>query len=82
MEIGHRPWKPRCGRTSRPRPWASSPKRSPRSSTPAANGVCSGETSTRDVILLSWFLAHVERAEWDERTPRLLSVLVDGLRVR
>ena len=36
----------------------------------------------RDVILLSWYLAHVERAEWDERAPRLLSVLLDGLRVR
>ena len=45
-------------------------------------GVLRGDVDARDVILLSWFLAHVERAEWDERTPRLLSVLLDGLRVR
>ena len=40
------------------------------------------DVDARDVILLSWFLAHVERDEWDERTPRLLGVLLDGLRVR
>ncbi len=45
-------------------------------------GVLRGDVDSRDVILLSWFLAHVERGEWDERTPRLLSVLLDGLRVR
>ena len=45
-------------------------------------GVLRGDVDARDVILLSWFLARVERAEWDERTPRLLSVLLDGLRVR
>ena len=45
-------------------------------------GVLRGDVDARDVILLSWFLAHVERDEWDERTPRLLSVLLDGLRVR
>ena len=44
--------------------------------------VLRGDVDSRDVILLSWFLAHVEHAEWDERTPRLLGVLLDGLRVR
>lgn len=34
----------------------------------------------RDVILLSWFMAHVTPEEWDERVPRLLDVLVAGLR--
>jgi len=38
------------------------------------------DVDSRDVILLSWFLAHVEDDEWAERTPRLLSVLLDGLR--
>lgn len=45
-------------------------------------GVLRGDVDARDVILLSWFLSHVERDEWDERTPRLLRVLLDGLRVR
>lgn len=40
------------------------------------------DVDPRDGILLSWFVAHVERDEWDERTPRLLSVLLDGLRAR
>ena len=31
-----------------------------------------GDVDSRDVILLSWFLAHVEDDEWAERTPRLL----------
>ncbi|MBO0676185.1 TetR/AcrR family transcriptional regulator [Mycolicibacterium sp. S2-37] len=44
-------------------------------------GVVRPDVDSRDVILLSWFLAHVERDEWDERTPRLLSVLIDGLTV-
>ena len=38
------------------------------------------DVDARDVILLSWFLAHVEDHEWTERTPRLLAVLLDGLR--
>ena len=37
------------------------------------------DVDSRDVILLSWFLAHVEDHEWAERTPRLLEVLLDGL---
>ena len=45
-------------------------------------GVLRADVDARDVILLSWFLAHVEHDEWDDRTPRLLSVLLDGLRVR
>jgi AcrR family transcriptional regulator len=45
-------------------------------------GVLRGDVDARDVILLSWFLAHVEHGEWNDRTPRLLSVLLDGLRVR
>ena len=42
---------------------------------------CGGraDVDARDVILLSWFLAHVEADEWAERTPRLLGVLLDGL---
>ncbi|MCV7135354.1 TetR/AcrR family transcriptional regulator [Mycobacterium hodleri] len=44
-------------------------------------GVLRADVDARDVILLSWFLAHVEHDEWDDRTPRLLSVLLDGLRV-
>ena len=42
-------------------------------------GVLRGDVDSRDVILLSWFLAHVEDHEWAERTPRLLAVLLDGL---
>lgn len=38
------------------------------------------DVDPRDVVLLSWFLAHVEDAEWEERVPRLLDVLVSGLR--
>jgi len=46
------------------------------------DGALRGDVDARDVILLSWFLAHLEADEWDERAPRLLSVLLDGLRVR
>jgi AcrR family transcriptional regulator len=42
-------------------------------------GVLRSDVDSRDVILLSWFLAHVEDDEWAERTPRLLAVLLDGL---
>ncbi|MBX9921211.1 MAG: hypothetical protein K2Y33_15520, partial [Mycolicibacterium frederiksbergense] len=45
-------------------------------------GVLRGDIDSRDVILLSWFLAHVEDGEWAERTPRLLEVLLDGLAAR
>ncbi|MCV7424184.1 TetR/AcrR family transcriptional regulator [Mycobacterium yunnanensis] len=45
-------------------------------------GALRGDVDARDVILLSWFLAHLEADEWGERAPRLLSVLLDGLRVR
>ena len=45
-------------------------------------GVLRGDVDSRDVILLSWFLAHVEEDEWAERTPRLLAVLLDGLAAR
>lgn len=38
------------------------------------------DVDPRDVILLSWSLAHVTAQEWDERVPRLLDVLVTGLR--
>lgn len=34
----------------------------------------------RDVILMTWFLTQVMPDEWDDRVPRLLDVLVDGLR--
>jgi AcrR family transcriptional regulator len=46
------------------------------------HGVLRGDVDSRDVILLSWFLAHVEDDEWAERTPRLLAVLLDGLTAR
>jgi AcrR family transcriptional regulator len=45
-------------------------------------GVLRSDVDSRDVILLSWFLAHVEEDEWAERTPRLLAVLLDGLTAR
>ena len=45
-------------------------------------GVLRGDVDSRDVILLSWFLAHVEDDEWEQRTPRLLDVLLDGLAAR
>ncbi len=45
-------------------------------------GVLRDDVDPRDVILLSWFLAHVEEDEWEERTPRLLGVLLDGLSAR
>ena len=44
--------------------------------------VLRGDVDSRDVILLSWFLAHVEDDEWAQRTPRLLDVLLDGLAAR
>lgn len=45
-----------------------------------AQALIRDDVDSRDVILLSWFLAHVEDHEWVERTPRLLAVLLDGLR--
>jgi AcrR family transcriptional regulator len=45
-------------------------------------GVLRGDVDSRDVILLSWFLAHVEDDEWAQRTPRLLDVLLAGLAAR
>ncbi|MBZ5738626.1 TetR/AcrR family transcriptional regulator [Nocardioides mangrovi] len=45
-------------------------------------GVLRGDLDPRDVILLSWFLAHVEEEEWAARVPRLLDVLLDGMRSR
>ncbi|WP_216847513.1 TetR/AcrR family transcriptional regulator [Arthrobacter sp. SLBN-53] len=45
------------------------------------SGVLRADVDARDVILLSWFLAHVDADEWAERTPRLLGVLLDGLSV-
>ncbi|AHC26613.1 MULTISPECIES: TetR/AcrR family transcriptional regulator [Mycobacteriaceae] len=45
-------------------------------------GVLRADVDARDVILLSWFLAHVDPDEWAERTPRLLGVLLDGLSVQ
>ena len=47
-----------------------------------AAGALRGDVDSRDVILLSWFLAHVEDDEWAQRTPRLLDVLLDGLVAR
>ncbi|WP_299569697.1 TetR/AcrR family transcriptional regulator [uncultured Williamsia sp.] len=38
------------------------------------------DVDARDVILMTWFLTQVTRDEWDQRVPRLLDVLVDGLR--
>lgn len=43
------------------------------------SGVLRGDVDSRDVILLSWFLAHVEDDEWADRVPRLLDLLLDGL---
>ena len=45
-----------------------------------AQALIRDDVDSRDVILLSWFLAHVEDHEWADRTPRLLAVLLDGLR--
>jgi hypothetical protein len=42
--------------------------------------VLRADVEPRDVILLSWFLAHVKPEEWDDRVPRLLDVLLAGLR--
>lgn len=42
-------------------------------------GVVRDDVDARDVILLSWFLAHTDTEEWDARVPRLLDVLVQGL---
>jgi AcrR family transcriptional regulator len=42
-------------------------------------GVVRADVEARDVILLSWFLAHVRPEEWDARVPRLLDVLLRGL---
>lgn len=44
------------------------------------DGVLRTDVDPRDVILLSWFLAHVKPEEWDDRVPRLLDVLLNGLR--
>jgi AcrR family transcriptional regulator len=46
----------------------------------AEDGSLRADVDPRDVVLLSWFLAHVEPGEWGERVPRLLDVLVSGLR--
>ena len=46
----------------------------------AEAGVLRDDVEPRDVILLSWFLAHVKPEEWDDRVPRLLEVLLAGLR--
>ncbi len=43
-------------------------------------GVLRADVDPRDVVLLSWFLAHVEADEWEQRVPRLLDVLLAGLR--
>lgn len=48
----------------------------------SAAGELRADVDPRDVILLSWFLAHVDAGEWAERVPRLLDVLLDGLRSR
>ena len=48
----------------------------------AGAGVLRADVDPRDVVLLSWFLAHAEVEEWAERVPRLLDVLMDGLRSR
>ncbi|SDS63056.1 TetR/AcrR family transcriptional regulator [Microlunatus soli] len=45
----------------------------------AAAGVLRTDLDPRDVILLSWFLAHVQPEEWDDRVPRLLDVLLQGM---
>lgn len=42
-------------------------------------GVLRHDIDARDVILLSWFLAHVNAEEWADRVPRLLDVLIKGL---
>jgi AcrR family transcriptional regulator len=47
----------------------------------SSSGTLRADVDPRDVVLLSWFLAHVEDAEWAARVPRLLDVLVAGLRV-
>ncbi|MGZ8177665.1 TetR/AcrR family transcriptional regulator [Williamsia sp. SKLECPSW1] len=38
------------------------------------------DVDARDVILLVWFLSRIGPDEWEERVPRLLDVLVNGLR--
>lgn len=47
-----------------------------------AAGALRDDVDPRDVILLSWFLAHVEPGEWEARVPRLLDVLLTGLTSR
>lgn len=46
----------------------------------AEAGALRSDVDPRDVILLSWFLAHVEADEWEQRVPRLLDVILAGLR--
>lgn len=48
----------------------------------ASDGRLRADVDPRDVILLSWFLAHVDPDEWDARVPRLLDVLLTGLLTR
>lgn len=43
-------------------------------------GVVRGDVDARDVILMSWFLAHIKTEEWADRVPRLLDVLLNGLK--
>lgn len=45
-------------------------------------GTVRADVEPRDVVLLSWFLAHVDPDEWRDRVPRLLDVLMTGLLTR
>ncbi|GAA2060551.1 TetR/AcrR family transcriptional regulator [Williamsia deligens] len=46
-----------------------------------AVGVVRDDVDARDVILLTWFLTQVTPDERDSRVPRIIDVIVDGLRV-
>lgn len=45
-----------------------------------ADGEIRGDADARDVILLISNLTQIEDAEWDDRAPRLLEIVLNGLR--
>ncbi|MER7273928.1 TetR/AcrR family transcriptional regulator [Dactylosporangium sp. NPDC000244] len=45
-------------------------------------GTVRGDAEARDVIVLISWLSRLDDAELDARAPRLLSILIDGLRAR
>ncbi|MEH3156236.1 MAG: helix-turn-helix domain containing protein [Gordonia paraffinivorans] len=45
-------------------------------------GLLRSDVDARDVILMTWFLTQVTADEWGDRVPRIVDVVVNGLRVR